>query len=1416
MNALRELAQFFVAAVSAGTDSVHRGKLGWRIGVLAGIAAALLIACHDARAASVSLNETVNASNWTTSGIWYTANGDGTPSATSHAAPVAGDDVYVGFESSTAMTSVVFNVAGALSLDSLSIDARLASPFTLTQNTAATLLTATTETVGVASYGADYELLSGTNTVSGTLIIGTGAAGQGKYHVGSGTTAFLNATVINLGGNNSTQMGGNQIVQDGGTVTVSSLLSIAPAVGSTGFYTLNNGRLNSPQSEYVGYNGTGTFTQTGGTNSVGQNLFVSEFNGSVGSYTLNSGYLTAQNEYVAYSGTTNGTFIQTGGTNSVPSGSLLIASDYPGTGSYTLNGGRLAVGGTESIGCLGTGAFTQSGGTNTTPLVVLGDWGVGVYNLSGGVLSSSTVALAEDYGSATFTQSGGTNAVAAFLEVGAGGQTSGTYNLSGHGVLTALDEMLGEYGYYDPVNGSEGSNGAFIQTGGINTVANTLYLGFFYDTMGSYTLGGNGILTAQNEVLGNYTNSSAVFTQTGGTNTVTNLLELGCSSSYASYTLSGSGVLTTPTELIGVDGVGAFTQTGGTNSVTGSFSVGYNPYASGSYALSGGLLSVPLEFIGDSGNGAFTQSGGVNSVSGSMSLGFNNGSNGSYNLNSGLVSALCEFIGNSGTGVFTQSGGTNAATSGLWLGYSGNSSGTYNLNGGLLSAPIEFIGFNNAGTFTQTGGVNTVTGGLTISNNSGVGASYNLSGGVLNLPSVAGANVIGTSGAFTQSSGVENGYLLNNGMFTFNGGTFNGTLENGLNGMVYLGTTLIAGGGVLNNGNITVNSGIGLGASGSGGSMLTNNGFLAVYGGTLTGAGAILNNGNMTVYGAITGSGGFTNNTILTQNGPVTFSNTGLNYNYGNMALLGGIQFKINSCTFNNGGTLLLSSGTGLGTMGGILAGSGTLVNIVGGNIVGIGTILSGFANSGGTIDAGLGTLNIVQGFTNNGVIQLGGIGSSLVGGQIANSDIIQGQGSVGNTVVNNGTIQGQLTLGAVTNNGIIEPLGGVLSIGGALQNSTAGTIRVATGNKLIASSGLGANAGVISLTGGTFDNNGHSLNNTNEITGYGTLATGGLTNNGSMTFIGGVSTINGNVTNSSGQLIKVANDTAIFTGNVINSGTFKVTGATAAFGLSFINYGVSIGDSNSQIFNSLTVEPTGSVTGGAAVGSLQMTGGNIASGPGTLILNGTLTTTANSSAALISGKLDLGGTNRSINVAKGSGTVDLAISAAIADGGIVKTGAGKLQLSGSLSLSDLNADAGITELDSALPNADIVVAAGAELDLYANAGASMLSVSGTARITTNQNLSSLTVGSAATVIIAPHSANPSTPTVLNVGSLVFPTFAPHLVSSDLAQQPVATPATDSAASGTPEQVPEPGTLGLLLTTALGLLARRSRKVRRW
>ena len=221
----------------------------------------------------------------------------------------------------------------------------------------------------------------------------------------------------------------------------------------------------------------------------------------------------------------------------------------------------------------------------------------GTYALSGGSLSADSQFIGW-YGSGAFTQSGGTNTTANFFNLGFNVGSSGTYTLSG-GSLSADSPFIGNYG-----------SGAFTQTGGTNSVGNYLFLGFYAGSNGTYALS-DGSLSADTQFIGYH--GSGAFTQTGGTNTLVNYLSLGdLAGGSGIYTLgggTGSPVLSAQNEYIGNSGSGAFTQLGGTNTVSNTLTLARNSGSSGAYNLIGGSLSAATVNINS--GGFFNQTGGT-------------------------------------------------------------------------------------------------------------------------------------------------------------------------------------------------------------------------------------------------------------------------------------------------------------------------------------------------------------------------------------------------------------------------------------------------------------------------------------------------------------------------------------------------------------------------------------------------------------------------------------------------------------------------------------------------------------------------------------------------------------------------------------------------------------------------------------
>ena len=701
-----------------------------------------------------------------------------------------------------------------------------------------------------------------------------------------------------------------------------------------------------------------------------------------------------------------------------------LTIDAAGTGKITLWQGYGGVNqdltstDREYVGYSGNGTYTQSGGANTMPC-------------------PSVCTLADHS-----------------LYLGYNAGASGTYNLSGSGSLSAVNQYIGV-----------GGNGNFIQTGGTNETGYILTVGALTGSQGLYdhSAGLNSVFNMRIGVLG----------PSGSTPAAQGM-----------YKLSGTAQLTVDgLEDIATYGNGTFIQTGGTNqdkdeTVVGdspgssglyvhsagtntvqSLTLGYDgpngstPAASGTYKLSGtGSVSASFQLIGLGGNGTFIQTGGTNSTSGDMIIGYYAG----------------------GTGTYDHSAGTNTVTGDLYLGHDGPdgstpaASGTYKLSGsGSLSASNQYIGYYGTGLFTQTGGANE-TGSLLIGNAAGSSGSYDQSAGT-NTITFLTLGFSGTSGSTAAASG---GYTLSgplttlssvseyvgqngSGSFLQTGGANSSTLflyvgygagstgaythSEGTNatGSLYLGqaatssgTYILSGSGALSATNETIGwHGNGLFTQKGGTNTVTstltiaaNKGSSGTYdlqGGSLS-APTILNNDTFKQ------SGGGVSGT-LTNNGTLTYSNgtfAGRLVNYGtatfnNDFTAGDGMAHYSTLTIPTGRTITLN-GSGLyneGTINvsGILAGSGAFVNEGIINIAGSLTGTGGYTQYDGQ--------TIVTG-------TMGQAHVSIQGGMLSGSGTINGNVSVTSGAVHPGNSPGVLTINgtyANTNNLVID----ILSLAG-------------------------------------------------------------------------------------------------------------------------------------------------------------------------------------------------------------------------------------------------------------------------------------------------------------------------------------------------------------------------------------------------
>ena len=406
--------------------------------------------------------------------------------------------------------------------------------------------------------------------------------------------------------------------------------------------------------------------------------------------------------------------------------------------------------------------------------------------------------------------------------------------------------------------------GIYNQTGGSTTISSTLWIGTYFPSAGSYTLGDSASLSVGGaELVGN--GGTGNFYQTGGINSC-GTLGLGCSVQTGTYALSGEGsLLASGGEYVGYYSTGVFTQSGGTNIIGNGSSlyIGYYIYGglTGTYDMHGGTLSTQ-DIRTDSGNGTFTMDGGTVTFSGWMRAGINQGSTANYTITGGSLTNSdggLITVGESGTGTLSMGGdavvSAPMANSSLFVGWSSGGVGMVNLSGNASFSVggNESIGSSGTGTFTQTGGTNTVAGTLTLAANTGSTGSYSLQGGAL----TAGAIVVNTGGAFSNGS---------------NGGTVACLSFNQTGGTASFATITIDPGDIgaysLSGGSLSVNGAQYVGEAGTGGfsqtggtSMISSDLVLGDQSGS-TGSYTLSSTGSLVVGGSIyvgnNGVGNFT------------------------------------------------------------------------------------------------------------------------------------------------------------------------------------------------------------------------------------------------------------------------------------------------------------------------------------------------------------------------------------------------------------------------------------------------------------------------------------------------------------------------------------------------------------------------------
>ena len=567
---------------------------------------------------------------------------------------------------------------------------------------------------------------------------------QGNVSTGGKTLTIAGSGNVAIGA--AVSNAGNLTMVGAGTLQLYGANSFTgTTTADNGTVSMTGGTLAST-IEYVGYNNTGNFVQSGGvvsTSNTGTLLWLGYNSASSsGSYTLSGGTLALERIRMGNLGT--GNFVQTGGLVA-PSIALSIA--FSSAANYTLSGGQLSSPTCQlNVGTGASGSFTQSNGSVNVNVAAVGDLAgsSGTCNITGGSFTTNEAQLIGSSGNGTFIQSGGTNTFGTLAGGVAQGFTFMAVGYSATGSYTLTNgQVLGSSGT-DELDIGDSASGSFNQSGGTVSVSSGIFMSNSTGASGSYTLSGSGVLAPNYMALGNF--SSATFTQTGGTNLVVGApghfsMDVGQSEGGVGNYVLNSGLLSAAFQVIGDNGVAIFTQTGGTNmaaigpgsnSTAAALVLGYDSdgsgAGSGTYNLNGGLLVVggfglqmndlPAQFNASGGTFQAASSWGtgvpITLTSGSLTFdtsgnrvqlgGTVTGSGGLIYQDTGGGGSLIVEVANS------YAGGTVITSGSLQIGDPGAlGSGTLTVNGGTLdlsglNIAVSGLSGGTAGTITNSVG----------------------------------------------------------------------------------------------------------------------------------------------------------------------------------------------------------------------------------------------------------------------------------------------------------------------------------------------------------------------------------------------------------------------------------------------------------------------------------------------------------------------------------------------------------------------------------------------------------------------------------------------------------------------------------------------------------------------------------------
>lgn len=1104
--------------------------------------------------------------------------------------------------------------------------------------------TSGTGTLNLAKAGAGTLTLNAASTYTGATTIKNGALTLGTANALPTTTTLtlgdsgantggilkLNGFAQSLAGIASVGSGTNRIV-NGSLTAVSLTLNVAASssfAGSLGGPGSNEDNLSIIKS------GAGTLTLSGSSSYTGTTT-ISNGTISVGNLASGGNLGSGASAVILGDASNRGILFYTGNTATYTRGLTLSAGG--GEVDSTVSGQTLTIG-TGNI--TGSGLFAVGGGGNTsiTSNIAstggLSKSGLGTLTLSGtnsytGATSilNGTIALGVNNGlnaATTLTLGDPTLNYNGVLKLNGFSQTlaglaktgNGTLNkvIGGSSTLSNLTLNIGSPTSVNVVLGGSGTNeNNFTFTkfgaGALTLTGTNTYTGG--TVIGDATSGNNGILAVSSDAnLGGASGVVWIYWSTleiTSSFTTTRSLTLSHSSAAISVdigqTYSVGGVVGGSNPL-NLVGAGTLTLTGTSNTWSGGTNVQNGTLNLGA---SGTLPSSTVVTLG----------GGVNS--GTLALnGYNQTIGGLQKSGSGSTNKVVN--GSKTASTLTVSNASDYTYSGV-LGGVGNNENNFGLTK------------SGAGTLTLSG-INTYTGNTLISAGtlkvgvataipSGAGNGNLQVDGTLDLNAL-GITINGLSGSGTVTSGAA-------GAITFSAGsndqtsTFSGVIQNGSGTVSFTKVgagTLTLGGANTYTGSTTVTLG----------TLKVGNTAAIPFGsgkGNVSLTGSLDLNGNSITINGLSGTGAISSGV----SGAVTLS---VGANDQTSAYTGAI-------TDGSGVVALTKVGTGIFTLSGGATYSGDTTISTGTLKLGASNALPDGAGKGnvvlnGALDMSNRT-DTINGLTGSGTVtnnSAATTGTLTIGGNNATSDFT-------GLVLNNGTGvvalaktgTGTLTLTPSANNaftgGLTINTGGIVQLGNANALNSAGTNVVTFGASAVAATKLQLNGNSITLAGlqtnatpGTPSvENANStpatltVNNSAAYTYAGILAdgagggafsltkssTGTLTLSGANTYTGITTITGGKLATSADANLGTAPVSPTAGSVVINGGTLQ---ATAAYTLA-ANRGLALGPTSGSGSGTLDVALSQTLTyGGIATNNSAGTGGLIKTGAGILAISGT------------------------------------------------------------------------------------------------------------------------------------------------------------------------------------------------------------------